>query len=277
MDYMKINPYVRYARHDKGIMFDISSVARDHRILLCLSDNAKIMVADKIYTLTKGTVIMYKAGVPYREVSDGEKMEYLGINFDYCASESYTKAVIPQVKEQYFNDSMIIEKRDNEIIKSIPDCICVNSPIFKEMFEEVIYEYQKKNLYFEERCSALLKDIIITVLRLDSKNKNHIARNNASQRVKYVHSHYMEDITNVYLAKKFSYHPGYIGQMVRSLTGMTLHKYLIYLRINKSVEYLQSGQYNITEVAELVGYKDIKHFSKSFKQVTGLSPSTYLK
>ena len=57
---------------------------------------------------------------------------------------------------------------------------------------------------------------------------------------------------------------------------MTLHKYLIYLRINKSIEYLQSGLYNITEVAELTGYKDIKHFSKSFKKVMGIAPSAYL-
>ena len=277
MDYIKINPYVRYARYDKGIMYRDTSMARDHRILMCLSDDAKINVADKVYSLKKGSVIMWKAGLPYFDATEEKKMEYLGINFDFVSSDNFTKAVIPQVYERYFDESMILEDRDSEPVKSIPDCVCVSAPLIKNLFEEVLHEYKEKELYFEERCSAILKDIIITVLRTDAQNKNHLSRNNASMILEYVHSHYMEDITNVKLAKMFSYHVGYIGQIVRNITGMTLHKYLIYLRINKSIDYLQSGEYNITEVSELVGYKDIKHFSKSFKQVMGLPPSAYLK
>ncbi|MBE7047303.1 MAG: helix-turn-helix transcriptional regulator [Ruminococcaceae bacterium] len=276
MDYMKINPYVRYARYDKGIMFKFPCVASDHRILLCLSDNAKLNIEDKIYTLKKDTVIMWKAGLKYCEVTEEEQMNYLGINFDYFYSEKNTKAIIPQIREKLFRHNMLIEDVNNGVIKEIPDCICIHSSGLKSIFEEVVFEYEKKMMYFEERCSALLKDIIISVMRTESNSRSSSSVSNADAILKYIHSHYMDDITNIFLAEKFSYHRAYIGQILKARTGMPLHKYLIYLRINKSIEYLQSGLYNITEVAELTGYKDIKHFSKSFKKVMGIAPSAYL-
>lgn len=276
MDYMKINPYVRYARYDKGLMFKFPCVARDHRILLCLSDEAKLSVADKTYTLKKDSVIMWKAGLTYSEITEGKQMDYLGVNFDFFSCDKNIRTIIPQIRGSFFDKSMLIEDINDDIIKSIPDCICIHSSGLKSVFEEVIYEYQKKKIYFEERCSALLKDIIITVMRKDDDIRKSSSASNAEAILKYIHSHYMDDITNISLAKKFSYHPVYIAQILKSRTGMTLHKYLIYCRINKSIEYIQSGLYNITEISELVGYKDIKHFSKSFKQITGYPPSTYL-
>jgi YesN/AraC family two-component response regulator len=64
---------------------------------------------------------------------------------------------------------------------------------------------------------------------------------------------------------------------LRALTGYTVNEFIKLVRINESATLLKSGQYQIAEVALLVGYDDAKYFSKEFKKVFGNTPSKYLK
>ena len=53
--------------------------------------------------------------------------------------------------------------------------------------------------------------------------------------------------------------------------------YLTELRINKAKELLSGDDLSVQDVAEMVGYQDLKYFSKLFKRITGVSPSDYKK
>jgi two-component system response regulator YesN len=92
----------------------------------------------------------------------------------------------------------------------------------------------------------------------------------------YIKEHYRENLTNLMLAKKFSYHPNYISRLVKDHTGMTLHRYLLDYRIKKALLFLKSGEYNVSDAASAVGFSDIKHFSKCFRRHMGCPPSTFL-
>lgn len=54
--------------------------------------------------------------------------------------------------------------------------------------------------------------------------------------------------------------------------GMTPHKYLLMVRMEKAKELLSMGQYSVAETAMLCGYESISNFSIMFKKVVGLSP-----
>ena len=45
----------------------------------------------------------------------------------------------------------------------------------------------------------------------------------------------------------------------------------------KAKELLSGDGLSVQDVAEMVGYRDLKYFSKLFKKVTGVSPSDYKK
>ena len=53
--------------------------------------------------------------------------------------------------------------------------------------------------------------------------------------------------------------------------------YLTELRINKAKELLCEADVSVSDAAELVGYRDLKYFSRLFKKTTGISPSDYKK
>ncbi len=48
-------------------------------------------------------------------------------------------------------------------------------------------------------------------------------------------------------------------------------------RVAKASGLIETWEYNISEVAYMVGYNDIRYFSTSFKKQFGISPSLYRK
>ncbi|MBR4866291.1 MAG: helix-turn-helix domain-containing protein [Clostridia bacterium] len=49
------------------------------------------------------------------------------------------------------------------------------------------------------------------------------------------------------------------------------------MRIQRACELLRTGEYTVSEVAELVGISDLKYFSKLFIRYTGMKPSELRK
>ena len=56
---------------------------------------------------------------------------------------------------------------------------------------------------------------------------------------------------------------------------MNFSAYLEQIRIDKAKQYLSSTCLKISQIAEMVGYADMKYFSKVFKSKTGYSPLSY--
>jgi len=46
-------------------------------------------------------------------------------------------------------------------------------------------------------------------------------------------------------------------------------------RIKRAAEIINETDAKVAEVAEQVGYGDVKYFTKLFKQYTGMTPSEY--
>ena len=58
---------------------------------------------------------------------------------------------------------------------------------------------------------------------------------------------------------------------------MTPMQYIISVRIENAQRLLCTQDYNVTEVAAIVGYDNPLYFSRLFKKQTGISPTDYRK
>jgi len=58
-------------------------------------------------------------------------------------------------------------------------------------------------------------------------------------------------------------------------TGKQLHQYLQETRVMKAIALLQETGLSVAEVANMVGFRDVPHFSRYFKKKTGYSPSDF--
>lgn len=60
---------------------------------------------------------------------------------------------------------------------------------------------------------------------------------------------------------------------VKEITGQTPKAYFVAVRMNKAMELLKSGEYNVSEVGYMVGATSLAVFSRAFKHQFGISPS----
>lgn len=57
----------------------------------------------------------------------------------------------------------------------------------------------------------------------------------------------------------------------------TPHQYINFQKMNKAKELLNTGKFNISEVAFMLNFPDLPTFSKLYKKTYGISPSFFLK
>jgi len=91
----------------------------------------------------------------------------------------------------------------------------------------------------------------------------------------YVEEHYLEPLTLKDLAEKYHYHFTYVSELFRKNLGQSFIGYVTLLRMKKAKALLKKTDLSVTEVAAASGYEDSSHFSKTFKKMTGVSPSDY--
>ncbi len=77
------------------------------------------------------------------------------------------------------------------------------------------------------------------------------------------------------VARQLGLSEGHLSHTFKKETGMTVSSYLTACRMEKAKELLSDCRIKVYEVAERVGYRDIAHFSSSFKKSVGVSPSEY--
>ena len=67
----------------------------------------------------------------------------------------------------------------------------------------------------------------------------------------------------------------HLFRKLKSLTGRTPSDFIRNIRMKNACELLELGSYRTAEVAYMVGFQDVKYFSKCFKKFTKMSPKQY--
>ena len=91
----------------------------------------------------------------------------------------------------------------------------------------------------------------------------------------YVQKHYASDISLAVLADNLGFSSSYLTKVFSKLEGTTPSKYIRDYRMGIAKQLLSEPDASINAVSLAVGYPDPFHFSKTFKQTFGVSPSEY--
>ena len=91
----------------------------------------------------------------------------------------------------------------------------------------------------------------------------------------YIHKHYNENFSLEDVAAFCNVSPSHLRNSFHGETKTTVMQYRETLRIKRAKTMLKSGEFRIKEIADSLGYCDVYHFSKRFKQATGTSPAEY--
>lgn len=155
-------------------------------------------------------------------------------------------------------------------------------------------------MYFDEDCCTVLEYLNYSELhdrfesfdslckflnevfkQLEQQNNIPVNENENlhyfEQLVKYIDSHYDQELYLKDLAAKFYMNQFHCSRLFKKVLGKTFSEYVQGIRISKASQLIRGTNLSIEEIAQKVGYSDYFYFSKVFKKEFGITPAKYRK
>ena len=91
----------------------------------------------------------------------------------------------------------------------------------------------------------------------------------------FISENFREDIDAVDIAGSADIHPKYAMSVFKKSTGMTLNEYVNLLRLSYAQAMLLRDRGNVLQVAMESGFGSLSAFNKSFRKISGMSPTDF--
>lgn len=93
--------------------------------------------------------------------------------------------------------------------------------------------------------------------------------------LEYVRAHYQEKITLSQAAAVLNVSQGHLSSTFKKQTGKNFSDYVTEMKIEKARELIESYQYRMYEISDMLGFDTPYYFSSVFKKITGYTPKEY--
>lgn len=141
---------------------------------------------------------------------------------------------------------------------------------------KIIEEFDGKRAGYMELMRCHLIEVIIHTMRQVRRHDAVEADNHIKFITSYVEENYMKPVTLTDISKTLNFSLPYLSKSFRDkMNGMKFNEYLQRTRIMQSCRLLANTDKKIAEIAELVGYEDVKFFGTVFKKHMGITPSNF--
>ncbi len=90
-----------------------------------------------------------------------------------------------------------------------------------------------------------------------------------------MHDRFQESISLAAVAELADVHPVSLARAFRRTYHCTVGDYVRRLRIELACQKLTGSDASLVEIALSAGFSEQSHFSRTFKRLTGLTPSEY--
>lgn len=127
----------------------------------------------------------------------------------------------------------------------------------------------------EEEINAWAYRSISYILKAVRDLQNTTMYADVRKALRYIDSHYDEDVTLEECAGLLSLSPQYFSRVFREQAGITFVDYLTHVRIRKAKEWLVYSDNTVQEICFKVGYRDPNYFTRVFKKTVGVTPRQF--
>jgi len=242
-------------------------------------DNAKKALSLKFFNSRKKVLSYSDINLCHtrKKFLDYEQLEELKKSIRNCDSTKMEILVGNYFEELKSGNYLLPSQFIDLVIHTVADVIkSIQSVTGEDFYNDFILE--KKDLLKKCEDYSSLKKEVINILNYI------ITQNNADSRghkkiiticKKYIDEHYMDDLSLDYMSEKFNLNANYFSTFFKNNTGVKFTDYLQSIRMNKAKELLERTDLRIYEIAEKVGYHDVKYFIKVFKKEFNTSPDEY--
>lgn len=161
---------------------------------------------------------------------------------------------------------------ENRLIK------IVNNIGIMRAVQRIVNELENKKSCYQYLVMMYYAELLVLIYRYMDENYLPICQNESLKKaISFIRFNFQHDIN----MNDVAMHAGISERYLRSLFSQYLNfsplDYLKQIRINKSIELLRNTELSVKEVSFQCGFQSPQHFSRIFKQQTGISPREVTK
>jgi Response regulator containing CheY-like receiver domain and AraC-type DNA-binding domain len=241
-----------------------------YEIFCLMSGKREFFIKDRTIVIHEGDIVIISPNILHRTTNtETPKHERLIVNIHekQMAAGSYMDVLHPLFEKEYL------------IVK----CTLQDRLAMETMLQMMMMEMSEKKPGFELYALTLTLQMLMICCRhvksssmetLESPSPMH---ERISEVVRYINSHYMNELSLHLLAEKFYVSPYYLSRFFKEATGFTFVEYLNSVRIKEAKKLLEQSSMKVNLIAKRVGFGSVTHFGRVFKSVTGYVPLHYRK
>lgn len=122
--------------------------------------------------------------------------------------------------------------------------------------------------------SILLKEQAYSNLTHQTSGQNELVK----KALLSIKQNYLDSLTVQSLAALLNVNTDYFIRIFKKTVGVTPKQYIQNLRIQKAVSLMQyEPETSVSDIAQRTGFHDANYFSRSFKKMTGVTPTQYMQ
>jgi AraC-like DNA-binding protein len=177
---------------------------------------------------------------------------------------------------------LVKDRRLHESLSRASSFLEEVEPRVSDLLERIRHEGEDRGYLYREMCNVFLHQLLLQYLRSDREPGKICVKNELDQEVssdwivkrvtRFIEAHYMEDYTVKEIAHAVGRSDHQIRQHFKDVLGISPRRYLFQLRIQKAKELVESSDYSFKEIADRVGFKNVHHFTRAFREVSGETP-----
>lgn len=150
-----------------------------------------------------------------------------------------------------------------------------------QKLNQVEEAFDRKRFCYELKIKGLLCEAFAMILyghrqeltKFVSANLQELER--LEKMLNYLNIHFTEVISLQDLADQVHLSREVCCRLFKKMTGKTITGYLEEYRVNKSFSLVQSGQYSMIQITEMVGFSNPSRFASAFRKRFGCNPGEY--
>ena len=266
-----------YPSYDAGEQKPKSHFHSELEISCILTGSGEFYCNGVSYPFSPGDVFYHCGNDPhyFTYLNAGDMPSVLSIRFDpsfiWLPSESWSDSRFIQI----FNHSSPLSRR-------IP-CSAAQTATICELLNDMYGECERMEPAYELIVRSKLLTVLACMVRYFNAELNDIGLSNLSLRyggsinstMNYIRAHLDEPLSLDDLAKEAHMSRSYFCTVFKSLNSLSVWDYIISQRIDRAEYLLETTDDTIFEICAASGFSSLANFNRTFKRLTGKTPSEY--
>ena len=182
----QINPFIRYAQELNTTQYFNKCRCIDCRLFYVAEGQIQIEIQNRTYKISRDSLFYCSSGNEYHITFEKNTSVYV-VNFDLTNDRDDIAAPL---KPQERDGSEITVFRDEIDGESFLNTYTVQTDAYKYYLQikEILKEFCEQKIYYKERSSAILKDVLISLHRPTGSNNQIL-----NDVINYINKNYLTD------------------------------------------------------------------------------------